>query len=69
MKSERTIKRWIKELRDLVEKDPERQPTIESRIAYEQYHLLRRVVEDVQWPSVVDEVKATATLIRQDLGE
>ena len=65
MKDEKQIKRWIKELQEVAEVAPT--TTLESRMAYYAYHLLRRVVEDVKdWPDPVTDLKDTVHMIEQE---
>jgi hypothetical protein len=66
MESEETIKTWIKQLQKIVD---EPGTSIESRIAWLELHLLRRIIEDVKgWESVTDDLKMTADLIRKENG-
>lgn len=65
MQNEQTINKWIRELQKIAQSDP---TTLETRIAYLEWHLLRRVVEDVvDWPSVTDDLKETVALIQREI--
>ena len=61
MKSESTIKRWIRELK--IQGELTDDPILRS-IAYDQYHLLRRVIEDVKWINVTEAAECSAERIR-----
>jgi len=61
MKSEGTIKRWIRELK--IQSQLTDDPVLRS-IAYDQYHLLRRVIEDVKWDTVTAAAEHSAEHMR-----
>jgi len=61
MKSESTIKRWIRELK--IQGQLTDDPVLRS-ITYAQYHLLRRVIEDVKWGAVTEAAEHSAEHMR-----
>lgn len=69
MKTKAQINRWIRQLKAIVKENENKPPAIEARIAWLEWHLLRRIVEDgiVGWPNVVADLRSTATLIEQEL--
>jgi hypothetical protein len=66
MKDEKTIKKWIADLQKIVD---EPGTSIESRIAWSELHVLRRVIENVRgWDSIETDIRVTADLIRKENG-
>lgn len=67
VQTEATIKKWIAELQKIVDEDESRPASIESRIAWLELHLLRRIVEKVEgWESITEDLNGTAQLIRRE---
>jgi hypothetical protein len=66
MKDEKTIKKWIADLQKIVDEPGN---SIESRIAWSELHVLRRVIENVRgWDSIETDLRVTADLIRKENG-
>lgn len=64
IKSEATIRRYIKELQEVLDSDD----PIASRLAYFALHAVRRVTEDVRgWPSLREDAFVTASLILKEI--
>lgn len=63
--SERTRKRWLKKLRELI--DDSSDPAVQ-RIAYGMETVIRQVTENtVGWPSPADEAQLLAKMLREEL--
>lgn len=65
--SQRTIKRRLKELRALIDNDPD--PAVQ-RIAYGMETAIRWATEDTKgWPSPAQESQLLAKMLRQELSK